>query len=218
MRKKVLITGGSGDIAQAIARKLGERDYEVRLPGRQELDVTSIESAENYIKAFVPDILINNAGFVQPESIRDCDLSREAKTLDVNLFGTFNCSAAVLRRNPQAKIINIGSSAATKVHGTWSAYCAAKAAVVMATKCWAEDGVDVVCISPGRTRTKMRRNLYPNENQDTLLNPDDFAVVVLQAILGRYERGSHINVNLSNVGELIHETQRNIDQDGKAIY
>lgn len=208
MRKKVLITGGNGDIAQAIARLLGEADYEVRLPGRNELDVTNEASAENYVSTFVPDILINNAGFVQPQSIRNCDLGRTARTLDVNLFGTFNCTAAVLRRNPCAKIINIGSSAATKIHGTWSAYCAAKAAVVMATQCWAEDGVDAVCISPGRTETKMRRGLYPDEDKSTLLKPEDFAVVVLQAILGRYESGAHINVNLNNVGDLIYEAER----------
>ena len=53
----------------------------------------------------------------------------------------------------------------------------------------------------------MRRGLYPNEDRRTLLDPDDFAAVVIQAVLGRYERGAHINVNLNNVGELIHETQ-----------
>lgn len=208
MRKKVLITGGNGDIAQAIARQMDETQYEVRLPGRVELDVTSVESVEAYVAAFVPDILINNAGFVQPQSIRDCDLTKTKRALDVNLFGTFNCSATVLHRNPRAKIINIGSSAATKIHGTWSSYCAAKAAVVMATQCWAEDGVDVVCISPGRTATKMRSGLYPDEDRSTLLKPDDFAAVVMQAVLGCYESGSHINVNLNNVGELINETER----------
>lgn len=206
MRKKVLITGGNGDIAKAIAGKLDEADYEVRLPGREELDVTSEESARQYMASFVPDILINNAGFVRPQSIRSCDLAYTRRALDVNLFGTFNCSAAALCQNPQVRIINIGSSAATKIHGTWSSYCAAKAAVVMATQCWAEDGVDVVCISPGRTETKMRRGLYPNEDTRTLLDPNDFASVVLKAILGCYKSGAHINVNLNNVGELIHET------------
>lgn len=213
MRKKVLITGGEGDIAKAIARQLKETEYEVRLPGRRELDVTSEESARSYIASFVPDILINNAGFVRPQSIRDCNLTDTKKALDVNLFGTFNCSAAALRQNPKVRIINIGSSAATKIHGTWSSYCAAKAAVVMATQCWAEDGVDVVCISPGRTQTKMRLGLYPNEDRRTLLNPDDFAAVVFQAVLGRYKSGTHINVNLNNVGEIIHETQGDSSQN-----
>lgn len=218
MRKKVLITGGNGDIAQAIARALGTEEYELRLPGKDTLDVTDPVSVECYLASFAPDILINNAGFVVSQSIRECDLEKTRKSLDINLFGTFNCTAAVLRRNPEAQIINIGSSAATKLHGTWSAYCAAKAAVVMATQCWAEDGVNAVCISPGRTETKMRRGLYPDEDRSTLLHPDDFAQVVRQAVQGQYAPGTHLNVNLQNVGELIHETKRSDHSDGEAVH
>lgn len=111
----------------------------------------------------------------------------------------------MLKRNASAKIINIGSSAASKVHGTWSSYCAAKAGVVMATMCWADDGYDVVCISPGRTATKMRKGLYPDEDQTTLLEPENFAKVVRRAINGNYEKGSHINVTKQNVGELLND-------------
>ena len=50
----------------------------------------------------------------------------------------------------------------------------------------------------------MRLGLYPHEDQNTLLKPEDFAEIVLYAINGRYAPGEHINVNLQNVGELIH--------------
>lgn len=202
--KKVLITGGQGDIAQAIVRKLvNNGGFEIKAPGKNELDVTKTDSIVQFVENFVPDILINNAGYVFPQSIKDCDIEKERKAFDINLFGTFNCTAAVLKVNKAARIINIGSSAATKIHGTWSSYCAAKSAVVMATKCWAEDGVYAVCVSPGRTATKMRSGLYPNEDKKTLLKPDDFATIVLYAIEGRYAPGEHINVNLQNVGDLI---------------
>lgn len=204
--KKVLITGGNGDIAQAIAVLLNDADmYDVRTPNKQELDVTNIESVEKYVNNFVPDILINNAGYVIPYSIKSSNIESERKSIEINLFGTFNCSVAVLKKNAAAKIINIGSSAATKIHGTWSSYCAAKAGVVMATQCWAEDGVDCVCISPGRTKTKMRKSLYPNEDTNTLLQPEDFAQIVIKAIKGKYPKGSHINVNKDNIKELINE-------------
>ncbi len=207
--RKVLITGGQGDIAKAIGKRLAaDGNFEVRTPGRRELDVTSIESARNYVENFTPDVLVNNAGYVFPQSLRGCDAERLQEAIAVNLFGVFNCAAAVLARNPKAQIINIGSSAATKIHGTWSSYCASKAGVVMATECWAEDGINAVCISPGRTMTKMRRGLYPGEDQSTLLNPADFAEIVYFAIQGRYPPGSHINVNLQNVGELIHAQKR----------
>ena len=201
--QKVVITGGQGDIAQAIYRKLMQLgDYEVLTPGREELDVTDILSVRKYFADKSVDVLVNNAGFVVPQSITDCDINIIKKELDINLFGAFNCTHIVLERNKSAKIINIGSSAATKIHGTWSGYCAAKAAVVMATQCWADDGVDVVCVSPGRTATKMRSGLFPEEDKNTLLKPDDFATIVLYAVEGKYKSGTHINVNLQNVENL----------------
>ena len=108
-----------------------------------------------------------------------------------------------MRKNNDAKIINVGSSAATKVHGTWSSYCASKAGVVMATKCWAEDGYDVICISPGRTHTKMRKGLFPDEDTETLLKPEDFAKVIRRAVEGKYDSGAHLNVTKDNVKELL---------------
>lgn len=204
--KKVLITGGNGDIARAIQNKLlCSEEFEVQTPGKNELDVTDIAGVKEYIEGYVPDILINNAGYVLPQSIAECDLKSTRTSIDVNLFGTFNCAAAVLRKNVNAVIINIGSSAATKVHGTWSSYCAAKAGVVMATQCWAEDGIKAVCISPGRTATKMRKGLYPDEDVNTLLKPDDLAQIVMYAVNGKYKWGSHINVTLQNIGALLND-------------
>ncbi len=203
---RVLITGGNGDIAKAIVNELSSQGgMEIEAPGKQILDVTDVDSVHNFVSKFVPDILINNAGYVVPMSIGSCDIGSEKKALDINLFGIFNCTAAVLALNPKAKIINIGSSAATKVHGTWASYCAAKAGVVMATKCWAEEGYNVVCISPGRTATKMRKGLFPNEDQSTLLTVEKFAKVVKKAVNGEYESGSHINVTKDNVGDLLND-------------
>lgn len=202
--KKVLITGGNGDIAKAIICKLNAiGGYDIKAPGRMELNVTDIEMVKRYINSFTPDILINNAGYVAVQSIGVGNIEEDKKALDINLFGTFNCTNAVLKRNSKAQVINIGSSAATKTHATWSSYCAAKAAVVMATKCWAEDNYNVVCISPGRTATKMRKGLYPNEDVETLLKTDDFATIILYAINGKYPSGTHLNVNKQNVEELI---------------
>jgi len=104
--------------------------------------------------------------------------------------------------------VNIGSAAAKKVHGTWSSYCASKAAVVMATRCWAEDGKRCICVSPGRTETKMRRFLYPEEDRETLMRPEDFAQIVVYASQGLYENGSNIDVNIGNVQALIAENKK----------
>jgi NAD(P)-dependent dehydrogenase (short-subunit alcohol dehydrogenase family) len=73
----------------------------------------------------------------------------------------------------------------------------------MATKCWAEDGLYAVVISPGRTKTKMRKSLYPDEDQNTLMLADDFAEVVMKGVRKEYPSGTHVNVNKQNVKEII---------------
>lgn len=203
--KKVLITGGSGGIAQAIKELLESNGYEVYAPGRTELDVTDWNSIENTMKSFVPDILINNAGYVVPYSIKEANLENAKKHIDINLSGTIYCSQLGLKYNPNLEIINIGSAAAIETHATWSEYCATKAGVLMLTKCWAEDGIYCVCVSPARTRTKMRKSLYPDEDQSTLLDPDDFAKVVYKAVTHQYPSGEHIVVRKQNVQQLLAE-------------
>lgn len=201
--KKVLITGGSGGIAQAIKCLLEEEKYDVYAPSRSEMDVTSLDSISSVIESYKPDILINNAGYVVPQSMRNADYHSTKKHIDINLLGTFWCAQVALAVNPNTDIINIGSAAAIETHATWSEYCATKAAVVMATKCWAEDGIYSVCISPGRTRTKMRKSLFPDEDQSTLLDPVDFAKVVMKAVHREYVSGTHIVVRKQNVEKIL---------------
>lgn len=203
MCKRVLITGGNGDIAKAIKKKLVEEGYEVYAPSRMEMDVTDCDQIDKVMRDFQADILVNNAGYVVPRSIKNVDLENIKRHIDINLTGTFYCTGIGLKYNPDLKIINVASAAAVEVHGTWSEYCATKAAVVMATKCWSEDGLYAVAISPGRTRTKMRKSLFPDEDQSTLLEPNDFAKVVLKAVREEYESGSHIIVRKQNVQDLI---------------
>lgn len=80
-----------------------------------------------------------------------------------------------------------------------------KAAVAMATKCWAEDGLYAVAVSPGRTKTKMRKALFPDEDQNTLLEPMDFAKVVIRAVHKEFPSGENIIVKKQNVQQLLSE-------------
>ena len=74
MKNKVLITGGNGDIAQAIKEQLENEGYDVYAPSRTEMDVTDWDSIEKAMKKFKPDVLINNAGYVVPHSIKKGNL------------------------------------------------------------------------------------------------------------------------------------------------
>lgn len=201
---RVLITGGGGGIACAIADELMRAsEYSIFAPSRCELDVTDPKMVEKVVGSFMPDVLVNCAGYVKPQSIKNASLSEIKRHLDINLLGVFYCSAVALSFNPECRIVNIGSAAAVTVHSTWSEYCATKAAVVMASKCWAEDGVNAITISPGRTRTKMRKGLYPDEDQSTLMDPADFARVVMRGIRGDFPAGSHLVVHKEDIPMLL---------------
>ena len=201
---KVWITGGMGDIALAIReRLLHAGGYEIAAPGRNEVDVTDPVAVRRFAEDFRPDILVNNAGAIYDHSLRGGDILLDRNVINVDLFGPFNCANAALRVNPAVRIVNIGSSAANKIHGAWSSYCAAKAGIVMATKCWAADGIDAVCMSPGRTKTKMRAGLFPDEDSSTLLRAQDFAETVYMAICGKYKPGTNIFVTVNNVQKII---------------
>ncbi len=201
--KKVLITGGNGDIAKELTTILMDNGYEVYSPNRQEMDVTNLDDIEKVISKFKPDILVNNAGYVVPISIKNHNYENTIKHININLTGTFLCSEVALKYNPNLEIVNVGSAASIESHATWSEYCATKAAVAMATKCWAEDGIYAVCISPGRTRTKMRKSLFPDEDQNTLLDPKDFAKVLFKAIKKEFEPGINLIVRKQNVEEIL---------------
>ena len=83
--KKVLITGGDGDIARALKNELEYAGYFVYAPTRNEMDVTDWDSINNTMKEFVPDILVNNAGYVIPQSIKNADLESTKRHIEVNL-------------------------------------------------------------------------------------------------------------------------------------
>jgi len=180
--KKVLITGGNGDIAKAITRQLENNEFTVYNPPKKQLDVTDIDTIINCIKFFKPDILINCAGYIEPSPIIETSHCRFMKHLEVNLVGAFLCSKYALINNPKCIIINIGSSAGLHGKKDWSAYCASKAGLISLTESLHEEGYRAVCISLSRTNTKMRTRLYGVEDKKTLLSPDEVAEVVLTTI------------------------------------
>ena len=59
----VIITGGQGDLARAIAAVFEAAEYLVECPGRDELDVRRADSVEAYFETRERiAVLINNAG------------------------------------------------------------------------------------------------------------------------------------------------------------
>ena len=111
-----------------------------------------------------PDILINNAGVIEPiATIAQSDPAAWAKNIQINLVGAFNAVRAVLPGMLAAgsgTIVNVSSGAALRPLEGWSAYCAGKAGMAMLTQAIkleaGASGIRVFGFQPGTTDTDMQ--------------------------------------------------------------
>lgn len=111
------------------------------------------------------DILINNAGVIEPIAAIDAaDPDDWGQLIDVNVKGVYHgirAAVPVMRQTGGGTVINISSGAATSALEGWSAYCASKAAVAMLTaslhKEYGASGIRALGLSPGTVATQMQR-------------------------------------------------------------
>lgn len=113
--RQALVTGGSRGIGKAVADRLAEMGYEVCAPTRQEMDLASPTSVEQYLerhKDAVYDVIVNNAGIndIHPlEQITDVEIEH---AVNVNLISPLRIVRAyvpAMKRSQYGRIVNIGS-------------------------------------------------------------------------------------------------------------
>jgi len=132
------------------------------------------------------DILLNIAGYADPQSLLDTDADNIVKTFTINVFAMLLMSRETVRYmyDRPAKILNVASTAGITSRPGWLAYAASKAAVVSLSATLADElagsGIKVYGISPGRTATQLRRKLAPEEDPSTIMQPGQVADVIAQ--------------------------------------
>lgn len=202
-----LVSGASRGIGAEIARKLasdhgflvfaGARNPD-DVAAREEiepirLDVTdqaTIDAARERIESDPGrlDALVNNAGvYGDPTGAADYDLGRAHEVLEVNTFGPWRLTQALLpllRGSSSPRIVNVSSGAGqlSDMNGGRAAYRLSKAALNALTRTLASDerGIKVNTMCPGWVRTDMGGSAAPRsveEGADTALwlatLPDD---------------------------------------------
>lgn len=147
------------------------------------------------------DMLVNNAGYTKPVSIQQIDFADFERTMAVNVYAPFTLVQELLHQgNKFELIVNIASTAGINGRSGWLTYSASKAAVINMSEVMREElaiyGSRVVCISPGRCATDLRKTLAPDEDPSTIMQPGDVADVInmLASPVGRFVDSANLVV------------------------
>lgn len=176
--KSIMIIGGSSDIAKACHDYL-KMKYRCHSLDTLHCDATNEQEVATLIKYLECDIVINFAGTIYTHSIKDSDSKLWERDIKVDLLSNYY----LLKHNPKKSII-IGSSAARSRNPNWSSYSVAKTGTLALVETALKENIDVHLLNIGRTNTKMRHNLFPNEDPSTLLQPSDITTIIENIIEG----------------------------------
>ncbi|MED3728897.1 SDR family NAD(P)-dependent oxidoreductase [Priestia filamentosa] len=147
-----------------------------------ELNVTSKESVDTMVETVLNeygriDILVNNAGVSQKVTVEDMTVEDMAKVFNVNMFGLFLCTQAVLepmKKQKFGRVVSLSSVSAKRGGGVFGGahYSASKAAVLGFSKNLAREvareGITVNCVAPGLVNTEIWKSL-PKEDADNVI-------------------------------------------------
>ena len=130
-------------------------------------DVTVAEQVQAMVKAIASsqrriDVLVNNAGVTRDSMFMMLSAENWCKVLDTNMNSVFHCCKAVIRYMIAQKsgvIINIGSGSGISPRAGQTNYSTTKSGVIGFTRSLAREvannGVRVLTVAPGFTRTEM---------------------------------------------------------------
>jgi NAD(P)-dependent dehydrogenase (short-subunit alcohol dehydrogenase family) len=162
--KRILVTGGTSGIGQAIAKAFEKAGGTVTAAGLPELDVRDGASIEKLMLGIDPlDVLVNAAGMIRRGEEFRMDVFEEV--LGVNLTGTMRmCMAALPKlQKTRGSVVNIGSLLSFLGGANVPAYTASKGGIAQLTKslavAWAKDGIRVNAVAPGWIMTPLTREL-----------------------------------------------------------
>ena len=186
--KVALITGAGSGMGHTHAKVFAERGAVVvindlngdglketaevvRDTGGRAVEFVGDITKPEFVKTMVDDaisqvgqisILVNNAGIGEHCELEDISLDRLNQMLNIHVVGSFLCAQTIvpgMKEKKKGKIINISSIWGMNGHHTASHYCAAKAAMLGATKAWAKEfapfNIHVNAVAPGGVLTPM---------------------------------------------------------------
>ncbi|GAB7093771.1 SDR family oxidoreductase [Halolamina litorea] len=165
-----------GDPTHEAARERGVEARYVDCDVSDPADVDRVFAAAAALGGL--DVWVNNAGVfattdpTEPAEAADGDAAAVSGVFDVNVRGTYDCTARAGRRIAEAgggSVINVGSTSGIRggADGAIAAYCASKAAIHQLTRSFArafgDAGVRVNAVAPGAVDTALARDRTESE-------------------------------------------------------
>lgn len=154
-----------------------------------DIDFENVERIPDVMSAVYSDFhsigcLLNIAGYTDPQPLLTTSLDSFQLTYRVNVFAPFllmrECSKYM--KYSGGKILNVASTAGMTPRPGWLSYASSKAAVIAMSQTLTEElaeyGIKVYCISPGRCATKLRKKLAPDEDPNTIMQPQEVAEII----------------------------------------
>ena len=183
--KKVIVTGATGGIGNAIIKFFIQNEAKVLATGTNEeklkflldqhsnlltrkFDLSKHEEIEKFIDDSTkvldggPDILINNAGITKDNLSLRMSTKEWNDVLNINLTSTFLLCKFTLKKmikNKYGKVVNITSVVGHTGNVGQANYAASKSGIIGFSKSlsleYAKKNININCVSPGFIKTEM---------------------------------------------------------------
>ena len=170
-------------------------------------------------KAYDRAVLVNNAGVVEPVGPLDqVDAVALERNLQVNLVAPVLLMRWFLRATgsiPVRRVINISSGAGRRPIPGWAAYCAAKAALDMASRAVAMEceargmGVEIVSLAPGVIDTPMQATVR-GASPEAFADVERFRAMKAEGVLRPAAEVAADILQLEGAGKLKGEVVRDL--------